>query len=332
MENKGNIDFVITWVDGNDPAWIEEKARYTIDGDGRDVRFRDWDLLRYWFRGVEANAPWVRKIHFVTWGHLPEWLNVNNPKLNIVKHEDFIPERFLPTFNSHTIELNLHRIEGLSDTFVYFNDDMFLIDQVPEEFFFKEGLPCDAFQMSPIYFGRDSIGWINGSNTSVINDHFRMRDVVKKNWKKVFSPKNGIKKNIKNLALSFLVPWFPGLDYWHITSSFLKETFEEVWEIEPEILEETCRCRFREKTNVSPFLMKDWQLVTGRFMPMSLKTGKAYHLNDKRVGFVEKTLERKSYKIICINDTENLTDWEDARDRIKAAFEKDYSGKCSFEL
>ena len=78
--------------------------------------------------------------------------------------------------------------------------------------------------------------------------------------------------------------------------------------------------------------MKDWQLVTGRFMPMSLKTGKAYHLNDKRVGFVEKTLERKSYKIICINDTENLTDWEDARDRIKAAFEKDYSGKCSFEL
>ena len=129
---KEPIDFVITWVDGNDPKWQEEKDKTLIAQglgvhiDGRKERYRDWDNLQYWFRGVEKYAPWVRKIHFVTWGHMPEWLNVDHPKLHIVKHEDFIPKEFLPTFNSHTIEWNFHRIEGLSEHFLYFNDDMFL--------------------------------------------------------------------------------------------------------------------------------------------------------------------------------------------------------------
>ena len=100
-----NIDFVITWVDGNDPEWQrEKKARLGHMGipasvDDRKERYRDWDNLQYWFRGVEKYAPWVRKIHFVTWGHLPKWLNTEHPKLNIVRHEDFIPEKFRPTFN-----------------------------------------------------------------------------------------------------------------------------------------------------------------------------------------------------------------------------------------
>lgn len=135
------MDFVIAWVDGNDPAWQKEKRKtehvpeVTAEADDRNERYRDWDNLQYWFRGVEQFAPWVRKIHFVTWGHFPKWLNTEHPKLHIVKHEDFIPSEFLPTFNSHTIEWNFHRILGLSERFVYFNDDMFLLNQIhPENF------------------------------------------------------------------------------------------------------------------------------------------------------------------------------------------------------
>ena len=126
MNNQ--IDFVITWVDGNDPEWIREKEKYSQNnaGDNREIRFRDWGILKYWFRSIEKFAPWVNKIYFITWGHLPAWLNTNNPKLIIVKHEDYIPSKYLPTFNSHTIEWNIHRIKGLSDNFVYFNDDTFL--------------------------------------------------------------------------------------------------------------------------------------------------------------------------------------------------------------
>ena len=82
---------------------------------------------RWWFRAVEKFAPWVNKIHFVTYGHLPKWLNIDNPKLNIAKHSDFIPQKYLPTFSSFPIEVNLHRIKGLAERFVYFNDDMFLL-------------------------------------------------------------------------------------------------------------------------------------------------------------------------------------------------------------
>ena len=140
-----DIDFVITWVDGSDPAWREEKEKYQpkADCDVREERYRDWELLPYWFRGVERFAPWVRKIHFITWGHLPAWLDTSNPKLHIVNHRDYIPEEYLPTFCSDTIELFMNRIEGLAEHFVYFNDDMFCIAPLEEDVFFHNGLPRD---------------------------------------------------------------------------------------------------------------------------------------------------------------------------------------------
>ena len=98
------MDFVLIWVDGGDAEWQKEKAKYsgTPVGDAA-ARFRDWGLLKYWFRGVEKFAPWVDKVHFVTCGHTPEWLNLDHPKINFVKHSEYIPEKYLPTFNSHTI-------------------------------------------------------------------------------------------------------------------------------------------------------------------------------------------------------------------------------------
>ena len=153
--NIPEIDFVITWVDGNDPDWQKQKMEYSMQPDlsqkqdDRKERYRDWDLLRYWFRGVERFAPWVRRIHFVTWGHLPSWLNKEHPKLNIVNHKDFIPEKYLPTFNSHAIEWNMHRIPGLAENFVYFNDDMFLIKKVRPEQYFKNDLPVDMLALQP---------------------------------------------------------------------------------------------------------------------------------------------------------------------------------------
>ena len=136
------IDFVMIWVDGADPAWRAEKNKYDSSderGDNTEIRYRSWDNLQYWFRGIEKFAPWVNRIHFVTWGHLPAWINKNNPKLNIVNHKDYIPEKYLPTFNANTIELNLHRIKGLSEQFVYFNDDMFVTAPVKPEDFFRNG-------------------------------------------------------------------------------------------------------------------------------------------------------------------------------------------------
>ena len=220
------IDFVIIWVDGNDPEWRKVKNQYVpkaIGEDDQEVRYRDWDNLQYWFRAVEKYTPWVNKIHFVTWGHLPKWLNVDHPKLHIVNHKDYIPEEYLPTFNSHTIEMNLHRIEGLAEQFVYFNDDMFINAPMQPEDFFVNGLPCDTFALDCIYWGKDSAGPYNGNDMAVINTYFPKKKALKENWKKWFKLRYGLNNLYKTLVLC---PWrwFPGFYYQHLPNSFLKST------------------------------------------------------------------------------------------------------------
>ena len=331
IEDEG-IDIVLTWVDGNDPAWKEVRSRYSEDGDASEVRFRDWGLLRYWFRGVEKNAPFIRKIHFVTWGHLPSWLNVSHPKLHIVRHEDFIPQEYLPTFNSHTIELNMHRIEGLSERFVYLNDDVFITDRLNKDFFFRNGLPSDAFLLNSIYFGKGSNGWTYGSNISVINDHFKLRKVMLKRPGKAFHYRYKIKKNVKNLLYFFLVDWFPTLRFWHINMNFLKQSFKEVWNAETEVLDETCKHRFRGKTDVSPLLIRNWQLATGSFSPISFDQGKCFHLREEMIPEVKRAIEEHKYKVICINDNGLLQNWEKCADAIRESFEKIYPERSEFEL
>ncbi|WP_407254668.1 Stealth CR1 domain-containing protein [Escherichia coli] len=120
------VDIVIPWVDSNDPDWQKEYYKNKpacSDTHSATSRFRDWDLMRYWFRGIEENMPWVRTIYFITCGHIPEWLNIKNKKLKVVNHSDYIPSEYLPLFSSHVIEIFLHKIEGLSERFIYFNDD-----------------------------------------------------------------------------------------------------------------------------------------------------------------------------------------------------------------
>ena len=85
MEEK--IDFVIMWVDGNDSKWQKKKAEYDNsikkDESNSKIRYRDWGLLKYWFRSVEKYTPWVNKIYFITDHQIPEWMNLENDKYSI---------------------------------------------------------------------------------------------------------------------------------------------------------------------------------------------------------------------------------------------------------
>ena len=249
------IDFVVLWVEGSDKEWLKEKNKYSnekIDIVNDAKRYRDYELLKYWFRGVELFAPWVNKIHLVTYGHLPRWLDVTNPKLNIVKHDDFIPKEYLPTFNSHTIELNLHRIHGLSEHFVYFNDDMLIINKVSPEYFFKKGLPCDSWQEDILVLDKTSdlnFSHILVNNLKVINSNFNKRKSIKNNFFKWLNFKNG-KGNLKNLLL-FGWKNIAGFYNYHMPSSFLKSTFVEVWKKEYTILNNSCITKFRDDNDVN---------------------------------------------------------------------------------
>ena len=329
MDDK--VDFVIIWVDGNDPKWQEEKAKYNpVHCDNRAIRYRDWDNLQYWFRGVEKYAPWVNKIHFVTWGHLPEWLNVDNPKLNIVKHEEYIPSEYLPTFNANTIELNLHRIKGLSEQFIYFNDDMFICKQTKKEDFFKNGVPCDTGVLSPIIQeNKQGIGPMLANDVGIINEYFNKNTQIKK---KIFNWYN-IRYGIQNLKNIFLLPWdaFCGFYETHLPSNFLKSTYTHLWEIEYEQLDSTSKHKFRNvREDVNQWLMRDWQLASNNFIPRNISCGMNFNL-AKEFEQAIKAIKKQKYKMICLNDADNIENFDEKKEIIKNAFNTILPEKCSFE-
>lgn len=336
MEEK--IDFVIIWVDGNDIAWQKEKEKYqpVKDADNREIRYRDWDNLQYWFRAVEKFSPWVNKIHFVTWGHLPKWLNTENPKLHIVNHKDYIPERYLPTFSANTIELNLHRIDGLTEQFVYFNDDMFLTNKVSPKDFFCQGLPCDSAILNVHISERRLKSHVEVADMDIINDYFQKNTSIKANLWKWFNYKYG-KEIIKNFLL---MPWkmFPGFYHRHLPSSFCKKTFEEVWRKEYHTLDETCSNRFRRMLDVNQWLMEDWQIADGNFYPRKTNIGKSVALVSEKEeqakqsnAWVFDCLRAQKYKMMCINDMVEGDDFESIKERLNSCFNEILPEKSSFE-
>lgn len=144
------IDAVFTWVDGTDPEWLARKRQALEQAAGErmpeaaadDLRFVGHDELRYSLRSIEQYAPWIRHVYIVTDRQRPDWLREDTDWISVVDHRDIAPAgTVLPTFNSQAIETNLHRIEGLSEHFLYFNDDMFLSSPVsPDLFFHANGL------------------------------------------------------------------------------------------------------------------------------------------------------------------------------------------------
>lgn len=331
MESNIEVDFVLLWVDNNDPKWQSDfelhnkgysKASQTID------RFRDWNLLPYWFRLIEKNATWVRKIHFVTYGHLPNWLDLSHPKLNIVNHSDFITKDKLPTFNSRVIELYISHIKGLSEHFVLFNDDTYLLNKSNKNDFFKRGLPVDTSIFNAL--NGDGIDSVILNNIKVVNKHFQKNLVIRRWFFKLFSPKNGF-----HLFRSFLLlPWpkFTGFYNPHQPQAYLKSVFFEVWNLEPELLDDTTSCRFRRDTNVNHYLIRFWQLVTGRFYPSKSKSLYCT-IKEDSLDALELALFSKRYLTICMNDNDSeIESFSFCKTRLNQLFHKLVPEKSLFEL
>ena len=329
VSKEEKIDIVILWVDGSDSNWLKEKNKYTTVKDGGNInRFRDFDNLQYIFRGIEKYASWVNKIFFITWGHLPKWLNVRNEKLKIVKHEDFIPKEYLPTFSSNVIEMNLHRIEELSSKFILFNDDLFILNELNEKDFFKNDLPKDMY-IEYIKKNPSKRHQIMKKNyLEIINKYFTKRNFIRNNFLKVFNLRYGL-NNFRTLRY-LLTKQFQDIYSEHLSQAFLKSTFKEIWNKEEKRLDEACHNRFRADTDIGNPICRYFQLLSGNFMPSS-KLGRYYEIennNDKII----KAIKKQRYKLICINDANINVDFEKAKIEINKAFETVFKEKSSFEI
>ena len=318
----------------NDPKWQQDFARFSgkINNKKNEVseaRFRDYGFLKYWFRGVEKFAPWVRKIHFVTCGQKPDWLDISNPKINLVQHKDYIPTEYLPSYNSVVIERYIHRIPDLAEHFVYFNDDFYLINSISKERFFKNGLPCDiaAFLYNP--------GWSQWykrikNNIRIINQHFDKKEVLATYHNKWFDKSYG-KKAMWNYLL---IPYgkFITLRTPHNAQPFLKSTFEEVWAVAGKELTDTSVNRFRALNDLTPELFRTWQICKGNFEAYNTyKDTKMFPLMIKPNKAIKAIYEQR-YSLICLNDNVHIRNYRQVMGNIQNAFESILPHKSKFEI
>jgi len=327
-----DIDFVVLWVDGHDPAWIDEFNKYSPKKKDLSInikieRYRDNGLLRYWFRGIENNAPWVRRIYFITNGQKPDWLNIENRKLFWVKHNDFIPNECLPLFNCNPIHMYLHKINDLSDKFVLFDDDMYLLNPVDKNYYFKHELPRDYAILRPLKIP-DFFSHLLMNNLIEINKYFSKNEALKKYFCKYFNYRYGLRHFIPSYYIS-RVNNFPGFLTKHFSQPYLKKTFEDVWSHSGDTLEAVSENRFRTISDITQYLFRYWQLAKGDFFPENInKYRRKYEVSLSNINLIKKTINEKKIKEICLNDT-------DCSDKvyieINNHFEKKFPYKSSFE-
>lgn len=276
------IDAVYTWVDDTDPQW--KQARHGAQhGDTSDFsqeatsdgRFRNRDELRYSLRSIRMYAPWIRRVYVVTAGQTPHWLDDRTTYVTIVDHEDlFSDNSALPTFNSHAIESQIHHIDGLSEHFLYFNDDFFLgRPQTPSKFFLANGVP--KFFPSPTKinnFGTDAPPHLQAAQNTriIIENEFG------------YSPTQSM--------LHAPMPCTKTLFY------ELEERFESEFH-------ETARAPFRSATDlaVPSSLAPYYGFATHRAIPASLRVA---YLPLGSIDFADRirSISRRSYDAISLGE------------------------------
>ena len=331
MHNDEGIDLILPWVDAGDADWINELTKYTpADIDYR--RFQSWDNLQYVLRGIERNMPWINRVFFVTWGHLPKWLNEENERLVIVKHNDYIPSKYLPTFNSNTIEMNYWRIDGLSERFILFNDDLIPLEPIPKEYYFKDGLPCEEAVETHFILKADKgmdlqMNYACVNNMVIINRHFDKRQVVKNNYDKWFSSVYGERLK-QNENLSF---WnnFESFVYPHEAMPMLKSVLQEIWEKEPEMLDTASQNKFRSYSDVTQRLITIWQICSGKFVPTKFR-GKLYLVDHDNYRVVSNDIICQRYPIISLNEMVT-EDFSIIKEAINGALQSVFPEKSAFE-
>lgn len=338
------IDVVIPWVDDSDPIWKAERAKYL--GEFHEQKsnlshyFRDWDTLRYVFRSIEKNIPWVRTVHFVTCGHVPSWLNVNAKKLQCHKHSDFFAKgSALPAFSARPIEMNLMNIPGLAEKFVYFNDDTVVMRPISPDRFFKGELPVDYLVLDIPRGGwlydkvrvKDPYAQTVKNSIRLLNKVYPLSKLRSKSPELFFDSSYTPSDKMRNRLLS-LIGEYKWIKVNHNPQPFLLSNLKECEQLFPDEIAATRTHRFREYSDLNQYLFRDIALMSGRFYP--------HYFNDDFcmvLASVERYEKERHFiqgkNFICLNDTQLLSseEYPKLRDMVIADMEVAFPEKSSFE-
>ena len=291
------MDIVITYVDGRDPVWQRDYEKYT-DVPVMAKRFRDWGTLKYLLRGVDTFMPFIRNVFLVVShpSQVPEWIDTANVK--VVLHKDIIPAEFCPTFNSTAIEMFLHKIEGLDERYLYFNDDMFPVAPCKETDFYRDGRAVLGMKRYILAAG-------------LYKKHCRNSDRLAR--KALGMPH----------SMFFVRPQ-------HICSPMLKSECEAAFsKVEDDVLKSVSR--LREPYNVNQYFFLDYMYHNGRLIPEKISNkhlSTAVASASKICAFIRKP----DRLFCCINDVQMSEEkFVQMKDAILQAFEERLPAKSRFE-
>lgn len=291
------MDIVITYVNGLDAVWQKDYEQYT-NQPALEKRFRDWGTLRYLFRGVAANMPFIRKIHLVVSheSQIPQW--INRDEVHIVLHSDIIPQEYLPTFNSTTIEMFLHRITGLDEEYLYFNDDIFPLQECQPEDFFR-----------------------NGKGVLGMSHHWMacgMFKLICKNSDTLARKALGMKGSLR-----FLRPQ-------HICTPMLKSECETLYNLVNKEIKESLT-RVRSSNNLSQYLYLDYMYLRGKIINERLSK-KHFSVGVTSAKSLHEFVTHPTHKLTCINDVQLSEErYMELRTTLLEAFEAALPKKSKFE-
>ena len=292
------MDIVITFVDGSDPLWREDFRRM-LDVPVLEKRYRDWGLLRFLFRGIEVHMPFVRKVFLVVArdSQVPAW--VDRGKVDVVLHEQIIPAEHLPTFNSCTIEMFLHRFPGLGERYLYLNDDMFPMLDCTEDDFSPEGHPALGFarcRWSRSLFKRQCLN----------SDRLARRAAGVEAGKDFLRPE-------------------------HICTPMLRSACETAFAaMEPEIKDSLSP--LREMKNVNQYFFLNYMLFSGIAIDRRIPK-RHFSLAAASANRICSFVEQPDRMVVCINDVKMSSErFNMVRKKILLAFERHFPRRSRFEL
>ena len=310
-----DVDLVYLWCDGNDPEFQKKKelafkdyADKELDREGTsNFRFIEMNELKYSLRSAEKYAPWIRNIYIVTYEQVPKWLNVNHPKIKIIDHKDIIPAKYLPTFNSSAIEIFIPKIPGLSEHFLFANDDMFFWGNVDKDFFFTpEGAP-----------------------------------ICRVSRKMTPKPQHSLFGNMVYNGYKMILEKFgKAVPYWshHGIDSYRKSDFLECIEYFKDEFEKTAQHKFREETDVQRMIIS-YYAVAEKGAVIKEYPRKWYDKYFPRINETcyssctikkMKHFRHKDFQLFCINDGRKTKDKD--RKYMQEMLEEKFPQKSAYEL
>ena len=309
------VDIVITYLNDNENwknkynYWKDyEISQGIIEPTSKQAfgaeRTRNWDFLKYWFRSVGKNLPWINKVFLIVQDkdQLPEWLNTDYEKLRIVEHKEYVPEELLPTFNSLTITMFINKIKDLSNNYIYCDDDMFFMKPIQKERFFKDGISQHENNRIPYGYFFDYDEYLH------------------------------ILNNDLDLETKYMGEEKIKYHFYHLPAAHQKQDELEILEENyQDIMNHHNKSKFRYKTNYDPYIFTNILKLKGKCY-----IGEKGHVYNN-CGYIalKDGVDLEKYKnrdMVCFNDTDLATEnFEKVKQDLNKFLEEIFNEKSKYE-